>query len=77
MPKDTQNQHVQTSPHPDGKQESVINDPTATAGDKLSVFTYSTQAAEFGGESSPFHFTPKKDPMMERFEKLMRGHKKK
>lgn len=76
MPKDTQNQHVQASPHPDGIQENVINDSTASAGDKLSIFTYSTQEVEFGGENNPYHFTPKKDLMMERFEKMMRGNKK-
>lgn len=76
MPKDTQNQHVQASPHPDGIQENVINDSTASAGDKISVFTYSKQNEEFGVEKNPYHLNPKKDLMMERFEKLMKGHKK-
>ncbi|PKC52701.1 hypothetical protein RhiirA1_480901, partial [Rhizophagus irregularis] len=68
MPRDTDNQHVEATPHFDGKEESIINDPTATAGDKLSVFTKANQNEEFGMEKNPFHFTPKKDPMMERFE---------
>lgn len=77
MPKDTQNQHVQASPHADGMQENIINDSTASAGDKLSVFTYTKQDEEFGVEKNPYHFTPKEDPMMSRFERLMKGHQKK
>ncbi len=76
MPKDSQNQHVQSSPHPDGIQENVINDSTASAGNNLGVFTNAKQNAEFGLEKNPYHYTPKQDPMMERFEKLIRGTKK-
>jgi len=50
MPRNSENQHVQSNPHPDGLQENVINDSTASAGDKLSVFTYAKQNAEFGVE---------------------------
>lgn len=74
MPRN-ENQHVQSSPHPDGVQENFINDSTASAGDKLSVFTKAKQNAEFGMEKNPYHFTPSKDPLMDRFEKLMRGQK--
>jgi len=77
MPRNSENQHVQSNPHPDGLQENVINDSTASAGDKLSVFTYAKQNAEFGVEKNPYHYKPKHDPMLERFEKLVRGTKKK
>lgn len=74
MPKDTENQHSQATPHFDGPRESIINDSTASAGESLGIYTQTN--TEFGMEKSPFKFTPKKDPMMERFEKLMRGTKK-
>nr|WP_106779725.1 hypothetical protein [Lysinibacillus timonensis] len=76
MPRETRNNYVEVTPHSDGMQESIINDPTATAGDKLSVFTRAKQTGEFGQEINPYHFTPKEDPMMQRFEKLMRGNRK-
>ncbi|MGI8314291.1 hypothetical protein [Halobacillus mangrovi] len=28
MPKDAQNSHSEVSPHPDGKREGIINEPT-------------------------------------------------
>ncbi len=76
MPRDSENQHVEATPHFDGPRESIVNDPTASAGDKLGMFTESNRTVEFGMEKNPYKFTPKKDPMMERFEKLMRGTKK-
>lgn len=76
MPRDSQNQHVETTPHQDGIQENFINDSTASAGDKLGVFTYAKQNGEFGVEKNPYHFKPKQDPIMERFEKLLKGIKK-
>lgn len=76
MPRNSENQHVEATPHFDGPKESIINDPTASAGDKLGMFIEKKTSVEFGMEKNPYKFTPKKDPMMERFEKLMRGTKK-
>ncbi|SOC05279.1 hypothetical protein SAMN05880501_10436 [Ureibacillus xyleni] len=76
MPRDTENQHSQATPHFDGPRESIINDPTASGGESLGVYTEAKPIVEFGMEKNPFKFTPKQDPMMERFEKLMRGSKK-
>ena len=73
MPRKSENQHVNPAPHLDGEKESVINDPLATAGSKMGVTTNSN--VEFGMERSPFKFIPKVDPIMQRFEKLMRGTK--
>lgn len=76
MPRNSENQHVEATPHFDGPRESVINDSTASASSKLGMFTENNTDEEIAAEKSPFKFTPKQDPMMERFEKLMRGTKK-
>lgn len=70
------NQHVESTPHFDGAKESIINDPTASASEKISVYTQAKPIEEFAMEKNPYKYTPKVDPMMERFEKLMRGTKK-
>ena len=75
MPKD-ENAHANATPHFDGGRDTVINDSTASASDKLGVYTPPKTNAEFGMEKNPFKYTPKVDPMMERFEKLMRGNRK-
>ena len=75
MPKD-ENIHVNATPHFDGEGDRIINDPTSTASNKLGVFTPPQSNVEFGMERNPFKFTPKVDPMMQRFEKLMRGNRK-
>ncbi|RUL56884.1 MULTISPECIES: hypothetical protein [Lysinibacillus] len=76
MPRESENQHVEATPHMDGPKESIINDPTATGGDAMGVYTEAKPIVEFGMEKNPFKFTPKEDPMMSRFEKLMKGTKK-
>lgn len=74
MPSKSQNQHVQSTPHPDGMREGLYNDPTGTSNSTIGVRL--SYREEFNKEHEPFHFTPKEDPMMNRFEKLMRGTKK-
>lgn len=76
MPRNSENQHVEATPHFDGEKDSIINDPTATASDKIGIFIPTEQLGEFGMEKNPYNFTPKADPMMQRFERLMRGTKK-
>ncbi|WP_075617886.1 hypothetical protein [Paenisporosarcina indica] len=71
MPRRSDNQHVETAPHFDGKQENIINDPTASAGSMMGVQNETKE--EFAREN-PFHYTPKEDPEMKEFEKLMRGN---
>lgn len=73
MPSKTRNVHVDPSPHLDGANQF---DVTRTRSDSLSVFTHLNPSEEIGMEKSPYKFIPKADPMMERFEKLMRGTKK-
>lgn len=67
------NQHVESTPHFDGEKDSIINDPTASASTKVGI---QLNKEEYGVERNPFNFTPKVDPEMQRFEKLMRGDKK-
>lgn len=74
MPSKSQNQHVKSTPHQDGKQEGLYNDPTGTSNSTIGVRL--SHREEFGLEDNPFPFKPKEDPMMSRFEKLMRGVKK-
>jgi len=72
MPRRSDNQHVETAPHFDGKQENIINDPTASASSMIGIQAKTTE--EFAQEN-PFHYTPKVDPKMKQFEKLMKGTK--
>lgn len=69
MTRDKENIHVQSTPHFDGERENIINDPTASASTQMGVKVNTTR------ERNPFHYTPKLDPEMELFEKLMRGKK--
>lgn len=74
MPRNSENQHVESTPHFDG--EETLNNPPGTAHEKLSFSTKPNPREEFAMERNPFKFKPKVDPMMQRFEKLMRGTKK-
>lgn len=44
------NQHVESTPHFDGAKESIINDPTASASEKISVYTQAKPIEEFAIE---------------------------
>ena len=75
MPRNSENQHVESTPHFDG--EETLNNPPGTTEEKLTFMNELNGAKEeIGKEHSPYKFTPKIDPMMQRFEKLMRGGKK-
>jgi hypothetical protein len=37
MPRNNENQHVEVTPHFDGEKESIINDPTASAGSGVGI----------------------------------------
>ncbi|HWK23856.1 MAG TPA: hypothetical protein VNS08_12565 [Ureibacillus sp.] len=76
MPRNSENQHVEATPHFDG--EETLNNPPGTANEKLTFDSQTpmSTAEEFAMEKSPYKFTPKIDPMMQRFEKLLRGTKK-
>lgn len=63
--------NVKTTPHFDGEKESILNDPTASAGSKLGIQVSAKE--EFSQESSMYF--PKMDKEMQQFEKLMRGRK--
>lgn len=70
MPRNQEHQHVETSPHRDGKREGLINDPLAT---QSSLTGIKTNNVEFGKEQNPFNFKPKRDKEMENFERLLGG----
>ena len=75
MPRNSENQHVESTPHFEG--EETLTNPLDTAHGKLTFSTQLYPREEFGMERrNPFKFKPKVDPMMQRFEKLMRGTKK-
>lgn len=73
MPRRSDNQHVNSTPHFDGEKENIINDPTATAGAKIGIQLNAKE--EFAQERNPFNYLPKRDKEMESFEKLTRGKK--
>jgi len=73
MPRENDNPHVEAAPHFDGAKESVINDPTASAGSKIGIQL--DNKVEFGQERHPTSDYPEADPEMKKFEKLMRGKK--
>ena len=73
MPRENDNPHVEAAPHFDGAKESVINDPTASAGSKIGIQL--DTKVEFGQERPPTSDFPEPDPEMKKFEKLMRGKK--
>lgn len=73
MSRRSDNQHVNSNPHFDGEKESVLNDPTATAGTKIGIQLNAKE--EFAQEKNPFNYLPKRDREMQPFEKLTRGKK--
>ncbi len=70
---DRRNQQSEVTPHPDGKKESIINDPLSTAGSQMGVTLNADP--EFTQEKNPFDHEIKPDPSMGTFEKIMRGKK--
>ncbi|TYR78380.1 hypothetical protein FZC66_19695 [Priestia megaterium] len=74
MPRESENQHVETTPHFDGQKEGIFNDPTASTGAKMGIQVDTKE--EFAQERNPFHYIPKQDQEMNQFEKLMRGNKR-
>jgi len=73
MPRENDNPHVEPAPHFDGKKESIINDPTATASSKMGVQIDTKE--EFAQEREPFNSIFKQDKKLKEFEKLMGGKK--
>jgi len=73
MPRRTENQHVEAAPHFDGVNESIINDPTASASTKIGIQL--DTKVEFAQEKHPTSDFPEPDAEMKKFEKLMSGKK--
>ena len=73
MPRKNDNQHVEPAPHFDGDKESIINDPTASAGSKMGIQLDSKE--EFAQERDPFNSFFKPDKKLKEFGKLMGGKK--
>ena len=70
---DRRNQHSQTSPHPDGERESILNDSLSTSGQMMGIKMDADH--EFTQEINPYHHKLVTDPDMIEFEELMRGKK--
>ncbi|MFD1707745.1 hypothetical protein ACFSCZ_13540 [Siminovitchia sediminis] len=68
MPRKTDNIHSNTTPHSDGKYESIINDPTATQGSKAGVFMDREQKKQH-----PLQLSNTNNKDMKEFEQLLRG----
>ncbi|RST72207.1 hypothetical protein D4T97_016290 [Siminovitchia acidinfaciens] len=68
MPRKTEDVHSNSTPHSDGKYESVINDPMASQSAHMGVFTDDEKR-----KKNPFHLSKTKNKAMEEFEQLMRG----
>lgn len=71
MTRKTDRQHVEATPHFDGKQENIYNDPTATAGQTVGIQLNSTEG--FSQNRNPFQHLTETDEDMKEFEKLMKG----
>ena len=73
LPRNSDQIHVNPEPNPDGRQESIINDPK---GSKMGVVTGSLQPG-FNQSQNPYHVSNKDETpeAMEKFEKLTRGKK--
>lgn len=74
MPRRSDNQHVNSTPHFDGDNENIINNPTSTAGAKVGIKFEAKE--EFGQEGNPYNFIPKPDKELQAFSKLIKGKKK-
>ena len=73
MPRDNDQIHVNPEPNPDGRQESIINDPK---GHQMGVVTGSLQPG-FNKDQNPYHLSDKDETpdAMKKFEELTRGKK--
>lgn len=71
MPRRTENQHVEATPHFDGEKEGIINDSTASAGSMMGM-QVDTRGA-FSQEGDPQSRIPQEDPKMKEFAKIMDG----
>ena len=69
MPRNNENQHVEVTPHFDGEKESIINDPTASAGTGIGI------TMEFEQKKNPFNTVLKQDQGMKQLGKLIGGNK--
>lgn len=68
MPNENQNQHSQTTPHFDGKNEAIINDST---GAQMGVTMDTKQ--DFARQENPFPVHPKEDKEMKKLGSLIKG----
>ena len=73
MPRRSDNQHVNVTPHVDDDKENIINNPTSTAEAKVGIQFEAKE--EFGQEGNPYNYLPKSDKEMQAFGKLTKGKK--
>jgi hypothetical protein len=70
MPNENRNQHSQTTPHFDGKNETVVNDST---GAEMGVTMDTKQ--DFARQENPFPVNLKEDKEMKKLDSLIEGKK--
>jgi hypothetical protein len=73
LPRNNENQHVESTPHFDGKNEGIINDPTASASAKIGIQVDTKKG--FTQDRNPFNYIPKQDPEKKQIGKLIGGNK--
>ncbi|MFJ8237070.1 hypothetical protein ACIQ34_15285 [Ureibacillus sp. NPDC094379] len=74
MPRNNENQHVEATPHFDGKRESIINDATASAGEGIGI-TF-TKRMEFALDPNPYNAELKENEDFKKLKKIMGGETK-
>jgi len=74
MPRNNENQHVEATPHFDGKRESIINDATASAREGIGI-TF-TKRMEFALDPNPYNAELKENEDFKKLKKIMGGEKK-
>jgi len=72
LPKRSDHQHSEATPHFDGTMDRIINDPTSDKAADIGVHVNE----EFSSEKNPYDLKPKKDSELERFQTLMKGKEK-
>lgn len=58
--------------HPDGEQESIINDSTASAGEEMGIAIDMDPKNPYQFRNS-FDYTPKEDPELKKFQDTFKG----
>ncbi|RFU69019.1 hypothetical protein D0469_11100 [Peribacillus saganii] len=73
MPEDRRQPHVEATPHFDGANEGIENDPTGTAGSQMGIVVDTRK--EFSQNRNEIQIDLETSDDMKEFEKMTRGKK--